>query len=204
MCLAARPGIGMRRAKFSIRRGRRSQGGPIMQISGSVIQFRSFQMCTTARQLLLDHKEVEIGSRAFDLLAVLLEARGQVVDKSQIIQKVWPFTFVEECNLRFQMGVLRKALGRHRDLIKTIPGRGYMLADDLPEQAPMEMAPPAAETKERMTGSPSVDEPLRQTGSGQPPSPLQKIELLERENLRLRRAIAELAAVHDVWPHAQA
>src|SRR6478752_3581225 len=116
-----------------------------MQSSGSVIHFRSFQMCTTARQLLLDHREVEIGSRAFDLLAVLLEARGQVVDKSQIMQKVWPFTIVEECNLRFQMGVLRKALGRHRDLIKTIPGRGYMLADDLPEQAPMEMAPTAVE-----------------------------------------------------------
>jgi DNA-binding winged helix-turn-helix (wHTH) protein len=153
--------------------------------------------------LLLDHREVEIGSRAFDLLAVLLEARGQVVVKSHIIQKVWPFTIVEECNLRFQMGVLRKALGRHRDLIKTIPGRGYMLADDLPEQVPMEMAPTAVETEEPMTGSPSVDEPRRQTGSNQPPSPLQKIELLEKENLRLRRAIAELAAVYDLWPHAQ-
>lgn len=175
-----------------------------MQGTGSVIQFRSFQMCTTARQLLLDHREVEIGSRAFDLLAVLLEARGQVVDKSQIIQKVWPYTIVEECNLRFQMGVLRKALGPHRDLIKTIPGRGYMLADDLPEQAPIEMALTAVETKERVTGSPSVDEPLRQTGSSQLPSPLQKIELLERENLRLRRAIAELAAAHEMWAHEQA
>ena len=43
---------------------------------------------------------------------------------------VWPSTLVEESNLRFQMMSLRKALGKDRDIIKTIPGRGYLFAGE--------------------------------------------------------------------------
>ena len=59
-----------------------------------------------------------------------MRARGTLVSKQQIIRQVWPETFVDEVNLRFQMTALRKLLGRDRDLIKTVTGRGYLLIDE--------------------------------------------------------------------------
>jgi len=94
-------------------------------------RFGRFHLLPRARTLLRDGKPVECGSRAFDLLHVLLIARGELVAKDDIVRHVWPTTLVEESNLRFQMASLRKILGADRDLIKTIPGRGYLLAADL-------------------------------------------------------------------------
>lgn len=93
-------------------------------------RFRRFSLLLGSRILLRDGQPVEIGSRAFDLLAVLLLARGRIVTKEEIFRKVWPQMVVEESNLRFQMACLRKVLGPDRDVIKTIPGRGYLLADE--------------------------------------------------------------------------
>lgn len=97
-----------------------------------VVVFRDFIAYPTARILMLRDEPVCLGSRAFDLLMLLLASRGEVVSKAAIMAFVWPTTTVDESNLRFQMGVLRKALGKSRDVIKTIPGRGYLLAGDLP------------------------------------------------------------------------
>jgi DNA-binding winged helix-turn-helix (wHTH) protein len=94
------------------------------------IEFRFGRWCLVprARLLLRDGEPVELGSRAFDLLHLLLCQRGFIVEKSAIVSFVWPNTIVEESNLRFQMATLRKALGEDRSLIKTIPGRGYIFA----------------------------------------------------------------------------
>lgn len=97
----------------------------------STMMFGRFVVLPTARTLLCEGHPVEVGARAFDLLVVLLASRGQVVSKEAIITFVWPTTTVDESNLRFQMAVLRKALGPERELIKTIPGRGYLLADEI-------------------------------------------------------------------------
>jgi DNA-binding response OmpR family regulator len=94
------------------------------------IRFGPFCVHPRSRQLFAGGQPVDIGSRAFDLLIVLLEARGALVPKEQIMRLLWPTTVVEECNLRQQMSFLRKALGSSRDAIKTIPGRGYVLAAD--------------------------------------------------------------------------
>jgi DNA-binding winged helix-turn-helix (wHTH) protein len=99
----------------------------------SVLRFRRFSILPEARVLLASNSPVSIGSRAFDLLVVLAQARGTLVTKEAIIRQVWPSTIVEESNLRFQMACVRKALGRDRDLIKTVPGRGYLLAADVDE-----------------------------------------------------------------------
>ena len=88
--------------------------------------FRTFVFALGSRSLTQEGKPVEIGSRAFDLLAVLLRSKGNLVSKDEIFSYVWPSTRVEESNLRFQMATLRKALGLDRDLIKTVPGRGYL------------------------------------------------------------------------------
>jgi DNA-binding response OmpR family regulator len=96
----------------------------------TAIRFGRFCVRPRSRQIFADGQQVEIGSRAFDLLVVLLNARGTLVTKEEIMERLWPSTVVEECNLRQQMAFLRKALGDYRDVIKTIPGRGYIFAAD--------------------------------------------------------------------------
>lgn len=91
------------------------------------LRFRRFTVVPGARRLFADGVTIELGSRAFDLLVVLLQSAGRVVSKTDIFAYVWPSTIVEESNLRFQMAALRSALGPDRDIIKTVPGRGYLL-----------------------------------------------------------------------------
>ncbi|MCC8392217.1 winged helix-turn-helix domain-containing protein [Paraburkholderia sp. MMS20-SJTR3] len=68
-----------------------------------------------------------IGSRAFDILAVLARAGGRLVSKDELMNTVWPHTFVEENNVQVHLSGLRKLLGADRDLIVTVPGHGYRL-----------------------------------------------------------------------------
>jgi|tagenome__1003787_1003787.scaffolds.fasta_scaffold20824540_1 DNA-binding winged helix-turn-helix (wHTH) protein len=105
-------------------------------------RFRRWRLLPRARLLLRDGRPVELGSRAFDLLHLLLSKQGSVVEKTAIVAFVWPSTIVEESNLRFQMASLRKALGADGALIKTIPGRGYILADDYPNTMVERPSPP--------------------------------------------------------------
>jgi DNA-binding response OmpR family regulator len=93
-----------------------------------ILRFRRFCVLPHARQLLSDGLPIGLGSRALDLLIVLLEARGTLVTKDEIVSRVWPSITVEESNLRVQMTALRAVLGEDRELIKTVPGRGYMFA----------------------------------------------------------------------------
>ncbi len=97
----------------------------------AALTFRRFRVLPEDRLLLRDGCSVEIGGRAFDLLLVLLRSRGVVVDKSEIVDHVWPSMIVDESNLRFQMARLRRVLGDDRDVIKTIQGRGYLLVSDI-------------------------------------------------------------------------
>jgi TolB-like protein/Tfp pilus assembly protein PilF len=63
-----------------------------------------------------------------DLLAVLVEDAGEVVPKQELLQRVWPDTFVEEANLSVNVSILRKALGDQPDgqpFIQTVARRGY-------------------------------------------------------------------------------
>ena len=92
----------------------------------AAITFGRFLVSPACRTLKLDGEDVCIGARAYDLLVLLLESSGKVVNKDLIMRHVWPATTVDECNLRFQITSLRKALGEERVRIKTITGRGYL------------------------------------------------------------------------------
>jgi DNA-binding response OmpR family regulator len=94
----------------------------------AAIRFRRFRLLPRARQLLVDGQPVDLGSRAFDLLMVLVKTPGTLITKNDILSRVWPNTTVEENNLQVQVSALRKILGGDRDVIRTIPGRGYMFA----------------------------------------------------------------------------
>ncbi len=71
---------------------------------------------------------LNVPPKAVDLLAVLVEEAGEVVPKDELLQRVWPDTFVEEANLSVNVSILRKALGEQPDgqpLIQTVARRGY-------------------------------------------------------------------------------
>lgn len=75
-----------------------------------------------------DHEPVQLSSRAFAALEMLLERRGEVVSKSALMAQVWPGIVVEENNLSQAISSIRKALGDSRSghhIIKTVSGRGY-------------------------------------------------------------------------------
>ena len=122
------------------------------KVRGAILHFGRFSVMPNDRRFLVDGRPVEMGSRAFDLLIVLIEARGTVVGKEEIMGRVWPRMLVDEANLRVQMSLLRKVLGDNSDIIKNIPGRGYLFAADftttsaeavpVPRGAGVRQAPP--------------------------------------------------------------
>ena len=71
---------------------------------------------------------VEVGSRALDVLSVLLQQPGDLVTRDEIMSAVWPATVVEDNNLTVQISALRRILDQDRaegSCIQTVPGRGY-------------------------------------------------------------------------------
>ncbi|MDW3711074.1 MULTISPECIES: response regulator [Pseudomonas] len=79
------------------------------------------------REAFHEDAPVRLGSRAFDVLEALLAAPNRLVTKDELIRSIWPDTVVEENNLQVHVSTLRKALGLDRQMLETIPGRGYRL-----------------------------------------------------------------------------
>jgi len=90
-------------------------------------QFGPFCLDATERLLLRDEHHVHLPPKALETLLVLVENGGHVIDKDELIRKVWPDTFVEEVNLAKNVSCLRKILGggQSEQYIETIPKRGY-------------------------------------------------------------------------------
>jgi DNA-binding response OmpR family regulator len=115
--------------------------------------FGRFELRLSERQLQVDGQAVALGSRAFDLLAALVERRERVVTKGELLDVVWPGLVVEENNLQVQVSLLRKLLGPQ--VIATIPGRGYRFTAQA-GPAPVAVAAAAAAVP-----SQAADEPRR-------------------------------------------
>src|SRR5258705_7222643 len=95
------------------------------------VAFGRFWMLPHRRELLADGQPVKLGGRAFDVLMALIEARGAVVSKDALMDRVWPSRIVEENALQAQIMVLRKAFGTDRELIHTVSGRGYQFTGEI-------------------------------------------------------------------------
>jgi DNA-binding winged helix-turn-helix (wHTH) protein len=91
----------------------------------ATLEFGRFRVLLRQRQLVAVSGPIELGTRAIDLLLVLLEADGSLVTKDQLLSRVWPDVVVAEENLKVQIAALRRALGEDRDFIRTEFGRGY-------------------------------------------------------------------------------
>jgi len=115
--------------------------------ASGILQFGRFTVVPLRRELLVDGVAIELGSRAFDVLLALIEGGGTVLSKDDLIGRVWSGQIVEENNLQVQIAALRKALAEDRDLIRTVPGRGYQFTGEvgLPG-APIVTTPPSSPT----------------------------------------------------------
>jgi DNA-binding winged helix-turn-helix (wHTH) protein len=91
----------------------------------AALEFGRFRVLLRQRQLVADGVPIELGTRAFDLLLVLLDADGSLLTKDELFRRVWPGIVVSEANLKVQISALRRALGEDRDFIRTEFGRGY-------------------------------------------------------------------------------
>jgi Tol biopolymer transport system component/DNA-binding winged helix-turn-helix (wHTH) protein len=97
-------------------------------------EFDSFRLSPTERLLLRGGRPVALTARALDVLMLLVENRGRIVERDEIFKTIWGDTFVEEINLTVHISALRKALGEspsdHR-YIDTVPKRGYRFVADV-------------------------------------------------------------------------
>jgi len=69
-----------------------------------------------------------MGSRALDILGLLVERPGELISRAEIFSRIWPDTAVEDSNLNVQIAALRRVLDEGRaegSCIQTVPGRGY-------------------------------------------------------------------------------
>ena len=98
------------------------------------IDFGPFRYDTIRRELRDSSGLVRIGSRALQLLEVLLERPGQLCSREELVTLVWPRTVVEETSLRVHMSALRRVLGDGQGgskYIVTVPGRGYTFVGEV-------------------------------------------------------------------------
>jgi DNA-binding winged helix-turn-helix (wHTH) protein len=103
-------------------------GGQPASAPTSEISFGPFRLLPAQFLLLEGDKPVPLGSRALQILIVLLERPGELVTKQDLMARVWPNIFVDPANLTVHISALRRTLrdgrGGNRFIIN-IPGRGY-------------------------------------------------------------------------------
>lgn len=94
--------------------------------------FGDYRLLPGERQLLRHDTPVSLAPKTFDVLQLLVERHGRLVDKDEFLQTLWPGTFVEETTLAHVISDLRKALGRAgAQLIETVPKRGYRFVGEV-------------------------------------------------------------------------
>ncbi|HYX24909.1 MAG TPA: tetratricopeptide repeat protein [Thermoanaerobaculia bacterium] len=150
----------------------------------SLYEFGGFRVDPVRRRLLRGGEQVPLTPKAFSILLLLLERRGGVVEKEDLIQKVWPDTYVTEANLTQNVSSLRKALGErandHRYVV-TVPGRGYSFVAEVievPREATGELQiagifppPPAPSEPLPAVATPAPAEDPRISGTFAVPQP---------------------------------
>jgi DNA-binding winged helix-turn-helix (wHTH) protein/Tfp pilus assembly protein PilF len=100
-------------------------------------EFGAFRLDASERLLLHQGETVSLTPKAFDMLVTLVENSGHLVEKSELMRKLWPNSFVEEGSLAQNVSLLRKALGENESqkFIETVPRRGYRFVATVVNQA---------------------------------------------------------------------
>src|SRR6266478_2948129 len=91
-------------------------------------EFGKFRCDPREHLLLCNGKPVSLSPKSFEILVALIQNNGRLLTKDELMQQVWPDSFVEEANLTVNISALRKALGETpggQQYIETVPKRGY-------------------------------------------------------------------------------
>ncbi|WP_354210571.1 MULTISPECIES: winged helix-turn-helix domain-containing protein [unclassified Bradyrhizobium] len=137
----------------------------------SAISFGPFRLFPKSRLLEKEGSPLHVGGRALDILIFLAGRPGEVVDKRELVKRIWAGVNVDEGSLRFHVAALRKALGdtgKSARYVVNVPGRGYCFvasfAQAAPPAAPLpaEAAPPRSLPAQltRMVGREDVIEKI--------------------------------------------
>src|SRR5215470_3167334 len=138
-----------------------------------IYEFGGFRLHLRQRLLFsVDNQPVALSARAFETLVVLVEQAGEMLDKSELMRKVWPKAVVEENSLNQCITQLRRALGErpgeHRFIV-TEPGRGYRFVAEVREvSAPSATAAEPVMKTPAATPTRAVSEPASAAGHASP------------------------------------
>jgi predicted ATPase/DNA-binding winged helix-turn-helix (wHTH) protein len=127
-----------------------------------IYKFGEWEIDLARREMRLNGIPTDVGSRAFEIVETMVQSAGELIDKYDLMNRVWPGAAVEENTLQAQISAIRKALGPDRGLLKTIAGRGYRLLGDWVIQqedfaaAGMPTAEPARSHVSNLTAAPSA------------------------------------------------
>lgn len=105
-------------------------------IDSRVYEFSGFRLEVAQRRLLYRGESIPLKPKILDLLLYLVETRGQLIGKDDLMREVWPDTVVEENNITVSISHLRKILGEDRlnpKFIETVPRRGYRFVAEVTE-----------------------------------------------------------------------
>jgi Tol biopolymer transport system component/DNA-binding winged helix-turn-helix (wHTH) protein len=103
----------------------------------AIYEFGGYHLDRGARGVSLRGRPIALAPKSFDLLLLLIERRGRVLERDELIRELWPDTVVEEANLTFQVSTLRKALGEDGSKwIETVPKHGYRFTAPVREMRP--------------------------------------------------------------------
>ena len=109
--------------------------------------FGRFELRRAEKLLLENGQAVRLGSRALEVLCVLVERAGEIVSRDELVARVWPSTVVEETSLRVHVSALRRVLGDGQHgarYITNVPGRGYGFVAPIAPVAPVAPVLPVA------------------------------------------------------------
>jgi len=102
--------------------------------SNKVYQFDNFKLDVGCRMLYRDDAAITLAPKAVETLLALVERRGAVVSKDELMSAIWSDTVVEESNLAQYLHILRKTLGANPNgvpFIETLRRRGYRFNGDV-------------------------------------------------------------------------
>jgi len=137
-------------------------------------RFAEVVLDTDSREVQRSGQRLHLTAKAFDLLALLVERRPHVVSKAQVLDRLWPATFVAESNLASLVKEVRRALAddaRAPRFVRTVHGHGYALCAMADGEAPA-------------TGAPATASAARLTWPGH------EVRLVEGENVLGRSRLA--------------
>jgi TolB-like protein/DNA-binding winged helix-turn-helix (wHTH) protein/Tfp pilus assembly protein PilF len=105
-----------------------------MVLAHQLYVFGPFRLDPAERLLLREGEPVALTPKCFDLLVMLVENSGHLLEKQELLDRIWPGQFVEEANLSFNISSLRKALGQVQSgdrFIETVPKKGFRFVADV-------------------------------------------------------------------------